>query len=117
MGRFVRLASAEYSPAGVPEPTGEVRWVNTAQIVSLEEHMGNNLFPRFRAGGRMPAEYCPCLLVSTADGRDRLVGLGTTATAGEGAARLAAAVAALTGAPAPAGTGPVMLEPADRHGP
>lgn len=95
MARFIRVTLGAYDSLGIPTVEDE-SWLNIYQIVRIDEHLGNNLFRRRRLGGGMPEQHYPCLLVTTADGRELLISLGTADNQTEAAAMLAAGLHEIT---------------------
>ena len=85
MSRFEKLAITEYDDQGQPAIGGDDQWLNIDAITHIEEHLGNNLFRRHPSETE---EHYPCLLITSADGKARLVSLGTTPTARAGMERL-----------------------------
>jgi hypothetical protein len=88
MARFIRANFSTYDSLGMPTLDGEDAWLNVDQIIHVEEHLGNNLLRRYQNGAAAPEQHYPCLLITTSDGRERLVSLGITSSAEDGAAAL-----------------------------
>jgi hypothetical protein len=80
MAHFVQIAFTEYDARGIPAPDSGLQWLNTDQIVRVEEHLGNNLARRHQLDNAIPEQHYPCLLITTTDGHHHLASLGTTAT-------------------------------------
>ncbi|MBG6240100.1 hypothetical protein IWX78_003095 [Mycetocola sp. CAN_C7] len=75
MSNFVKLVITEYDSDGRPAIGADDQWLNIDAVTHVEEHLGNNLFSR---GPGEREEHYPCLLITSADGKDRLVSLGAT---------------------------------------
>jgi hypothetical protein len=88
MARFIRANFGTYDSLGMPTLDGEEGWLNVDQIIHIEEHLGNNLLRRCQNGVAAPEQHYPCLLITTSDGRERLVSLGIAASAEDGTAAL-----------------------------
>jgi hypothetical protein len=97
MARFVRANFSSYNSLGMPTLDGEEAWLNVDQIVHIEEHLGNNLLRRHQNGGEAPEQHYPCLLITTSDGRERLISLGITASVEDGAAVLESGLSDIVG--------------------
>ncbi len=88
MAHFIKLAITEYDDNGAPAFGADDEWVNIEQITHIQEHLGNNLFRRHTLQNRISAEHYPCLLITSADGQERLVSLGVYPDAASGTAAI-----------------------------
>jgi hypothetical protein len=88
MARFVHAHFSTYDSLGMPTLDGEEAWLNVDQIIHIEEHLGNNLLRRYSDRGAAPEQHYPCLLITTSDGRERLISLGIAASVEDGTAAL-----------------------------
>jgi hypothetical protein len=97
MARFVRAKLSTYDSLGMPTLDGEEAWLNVDQIIHIEEHLGNNLLRRYQHDGAAPEQHYPCLLVTTSDGRERLISLGIAASVEDGTAALQSGLSNIIG--------------------
>jgi hypothetical protein len=97
MARFIRANLSTYDSLGMPTLDGEQAWLNVDQIIHIEEHLGNNVLRRYQNGGAAPEQHYPCLLITTSDGRERLISLGIAASVEDGIAALAFGLSNIVG--------------------
>jgi hypothetical protein len=97
MARFIQIALTEYDARGIPAPDSGLQWLNTDQIVRIEEHLGNNLARRHQLEGAIPEQHYPCLLITTTDGHHHLASLGVTASQHEAVEAIRDRLATLVG--------------------
>jgi hypothetical protein len=77
---FIKLATTHYETNGARPAIGaDDIWINLDQVVSIEEHLGSNSFDPTVHAGHAPVEHYPCVQITTADGHQHLVPLGTYA--------------------------------------